>query len=174
MYQTRQTDALPAQKLRLDAYSNRLKLNSEYFAFDETAYKEDRQKFRVDCRQHQKYPNFCIVVFDKIDRFTKRRFKRHSSNNERLGQRRKNWTTLPSDNLIYHKNSPASDKTRLGMGMVFGEYYSSAISDNVKRRQNRRYTMASFLAKHLSATRISTSQMTMAISSRKILCLTSS
>ncbi|OYW83743.1 hypothetical protein B7Z17_05225 [Candidatus Saccharibacteria bacterium 32-49-10] len=32
----RQTDALPAQKLRLDAYSNRLKLNSEYYAFDET------------------------------------------------------------------------------------------------------------------------------------------
>ena len=41
---------------------------------------------------------------------------------------------FPSDNLFFHKDSPAADITRLGMGMVFGEYYSASISDNVKRK----------------------------------------
>lgn len=41
---------------------------------------------------------------------------------------------FPSDGLVFHENSPACDKTRLGMGMVFGEYYSAATSDNVKRK----------------------------------------
>src|SRR5262249_3699714 len=64
----RQTDALPAQKLRLDDYAERLKVISEYYAFDETAFKEDRQKFREIVEKVYGYPNFCIVVFDKIDR----------------------------------------------------------------------------------------------------------
>lgn len=134
----RQTDALPAQKLRLDAYSNRLKLNSEYFAFDETAYKEDRQKFHEIVDNIQKYPNFCIVVFDKIDRFTRDASSDIVRIMKGLVKEGKIELHFPSDNLIYHKNSPASDKTRLGMGMVFGEYYSSAISDNVKRRQEQK------------------------------------
>ena len=45
---------------------------------------------------------------------------------------------FPSDGLIYHKDSPATDKTRLDIGTVFGGYYSAAISDNVKRRQQQK------------------------------------
>ncbi len=41
---------------------------------------------------------------------------------------------FPSDGLIIHKDSPAHDKTRFDMAMVFGGYYSMAISDNVKRK----------------------------------------
>lgn len=143
----RQTDALPAQKLRLDAYSNRLKLNSEYFAFDETAYKEDRQKFREIVGNIKKYPNFCIVVFDKIDRFTRDASSDIVQTMKGLVKEGKIELHFPSDNLIYHKNSPASDKTRLGMGMVFGEYYSSAISDNVKRRQEQKIHDGEFPSK---------------------------
>jgi site-specific DNA recombinase len=131
---TRQTDALPAQNLRLEAYTDKLKLNAEYFAFDETAYKEDRQKFREIVNKIYAYPDFCIVVFDKIDRFTRDASSEVVQIMKRLVKEEKIELHFPSDNLIYHKNSPAADKTRLGMGMVFGEYYSSAISDNVKRK----------------------------------------
>jgi site-specific DNA recombinase len=143
----RQTDALPAQKLRLDAYTNRLKLNSEYYAFDETAYKEDRQKFREIVDNIKKYPNFCIVVFDKIDRFTRDASSDIVQSMKGLVKEGKIELHFPSDNLIYQKNSPASDKTRLGMGMVFGEYYSSAISDNVKRRQEQKVSVGEFPGK---------------------------
>ena len=41
---------------------------------------------------------------------------------------------FPSDNLFVHKNSPASDLFRLGIGVVLAKYYSDSIRDNVKRR----------------------------------------
>ena len=104
------------------------------FSFDETAYKEDRQKFQEIANKICHHKDYCIVVFDKIDRFTRdassdivRMFK-DSVRDGRLEMH------FPSDGLIFHKDSPACDKARLGMGMVFGEYYSSAISDNVKRK----------------------------------------
>lgn len=143
----RQTEALPAQKLRLDEYTERLKLNGEYFAFDETAYKEDRQKFREIVDKIYAYPNFCIVVFDKIDRFTRDASSEIVQTMKAMVKEGKIELHFPSDNLIYHKNSPASDKTRLGMGMVFGEYYSSAISDNVKRRQEQKLHVGEFPGK---------------------------
>lgn len=131
---TRQSDALPAQSLRLEAYADRLKLNGEYFAFDETAYKEDRQKFTEIVDKIYSSPDFCVVVFDKIDRFTRDASSEVVQIMKRLVKEEKIELHFPSDNLTYHKNSPAADKTRLGIGMVFGEYYSSAISDNVKRK----------------------------------------
>lgn len=39
-----------------------------------------------------------------------------------------------SDNLTIHKDSPATDIMRLGLGVILAQYYSDAISDNVKRR----------------------------------------
>jgi site-specific DNA recombinase len=130
----RQTDALPAQKLRLDDYADRLKVIREYYEFDETAFKQDRQKFREIVEKVYDYPNFCIVVFDKIDRFTRDASSEVVQIMKQLVKEGKIELHFPSDNLIYHKDAPAADKTRLGMGMVFGEYYSSAISDNVKRK----------------------------------------
>jgi site-specific DNA recombinase len=129
-----QRDALPAQELRLRDYAERYELDAEMFSFDETAYKSDRQKFREIVEQIEAYPGFCIVVFDKIDRFT-----RDSSSDvvrilRSLVRDGRIELHFPSDNLVVHKDSPAADKTRLGMGMVFSEYYSAAISDNVKRK----------------------------------------
>ena len=131
---TRQTEALPAQNMRLKEYAERKKLDGEYFAFDETAYKEDRQRFTEILKQICEYPGFCIVVFDKIDRFARDASTEVVMILKRLVREGKIELHFPSDNLTYHKNSPAADKTRLGIGMVFGEYYSAAISDNVKRR----------------------------------------
>lgn len=129
-----QSDALPAQTLRLKDYEERLKLNGEYFDFDETAYKEDRQKFTEIVSKISNYPDFCIVVFDKIDRYSRDASTEVVMILKRLVKQGQIEIHFPSDNLTYHKNSPASDKTRLGMGLVMGEYYSMAISDNVKRK----------------------------------------
>lgn len=145
----RQTDALPAQELRLNAYAERLKVaeTSQLYKFDETAFKEDRQKFQKIVQTISEYPDFCIVVFDKIDRFTRDASSEVVQVLKYLVKNGKLELHFPSDNLVYHKNSPASDKTRLGMGMVFGEYYSSAISDNVKRKIEHKLSIGEFPGK---------------------------
>ena len=129
-----QVDALPAQELRLKNYAEQLGLNATLHSFDETAYKEDRRKFQEIVNEIAHYEGKAVVVFDKIDRFTRdatSEVVRILKDRVRDGKLELHF---PSDGLVFHKNSPACDKTRLGIGMVFGEYYSSAISDNVKRR----------------------------------------
>ena len=129
-----QREALPAQELRLNRYADEKGFSKELFSFDETAYKEDRQKFEEISRKIANYPEFCVVIFDKIDRFTRDGSSESVRLFKDLAKQGKLEMHFPSDNLIYHKNSPAVDITHLGMGMVFGEYYSAAISDNVKRK----------------------------------------
>jgi DNA invertase Pin-like site-specific DNA recombinase len=129
-----QRDALPAQELRLKEYAERHELDAEIMSFDETAYKSDRLKFKEIVDKISKQSTFSIVVFDKIDRFTRDSSSEVVRILKELVKIGKIELHFPSDNLFIHKDSPAADKTRLGMGMVFGEYYSAAISDNVKRK----------------------------------------
>lgn len=129
-----QRSALPGQELRLNKYSEEKQFNGESFSFDETAYKDDRQKFQEIVNTIANYPDFCVVVFDKIDRFTRDSSSEVVRIFKNLVKDGRIEIHFPSDNLFIHKDSPAADKTRLGMGMVFGEYYSASISDNVKRK----------------------------------------
>lgn len=129
-----QRSALPGQELRLEAYSKDKGFNGELLSFDETAYKEDRLKFQDIVSTVADYPDFCVVVFDKIDRFTRDSSSEVVRIFKNLVKDERIEIHFPSDNLFIHKGSPAADKTRLGMGMVFGEYYSASISDNVKRK----------------------------------------
>lgn len=130
----RQADALPAQELRLNEYANRYKFNKELHCFDETAFKEDRTKFIEIVEQTIKYPQYFVMVFDKIDRLTRDVSSDVVRTLKNLVKEGRCELHFPSDGLIYHQHSPAHDKTRLDMGMVFGGYYSMAISDNVKRK----------------------------------------
>lgn len=130
----RQIDALPAQELRLKEYAERLKLSSELHSFDETAYKEDRTKFLEIVDGAMKHPNYYVMVFDKIDRLTRDVSSEVVRKLKNLVKEGRCELHFPSDGLIFHQKSPAHDKTRLDMGMVFGGYYSAAISDNVKRK----------------------------------------
>ena len=131
-----QIKALPAQKRNLESYRDKLGLVGEIIEFNEAAYKEEaRKKFDDVVKEIEKYPNLCIVIFDKIDRFS----RDYSAEVVRIF---KYWAKhgkieihFVSDNLVISKDSPATDIAKLGMGMVFGEYYSAAIGDNVKRRQ---------------------------------------
>ena len=134
-----QKEALPAQKKRLDDYAYKKEWvenkDYKYIEFDETAYKDSRKKFReLVIEPLQKEKELAIVVFDKIDRFT-----RDSGSEERhiLSGMFKNGLIelhFPSDNLYISKDSPAADLFRLEIGMSLAGYYSAAIRDNVKRR----------------------------------------
>lgn len=134
-----QKEALPAQKKRLVDYASKKEWvedkNYTYIEFDETAFKDSRKKFRelvIEPLKAEK--ELAIVVFDKIDRFT-----RDSGSEERhiLSAMFKQGLIelhFPSDNLYISKDSPAADLFRLEIGMSLAGYYSAAIRDNVKRR----------------------------------------
>ena len=134
-----QRKALPAQKQKLYDYASHCGWTEGedfvYEEFDETAFKDDRKLFQNKVIDPLlKASGVEIVVFDKIDRFT-----RDSSSEERrlltqLFRKGKIELHFPSDNLFIHKDSPAADLFRLDIGIALAGYYSSTIRDNVKRR----------------------------------------
>lgn len=134
-----QRKALPAQKQKLLDYAAGKGWaegkDYTYLEFDETAYKEDRKKFRtqvIDPLLDSKEQD--IVVFDKIDRFTRDASSEERSILTKLFRHGKLELHFPSDNLFIYKDSPAADLFRLDIGIALAGYYSSAIRDNVKRR----------------------------------------
>lgn len=129
-----QRKALPAQKQRLENYAKQLGHPTEYYEFDESAYKDDRQKFSELVEKIKALENFAIIVFDKIDRFTRDASQAEVRAMGSLVEKGKIEMHFPSDNLIITKNSPATDLFRLGIGMLLAKYYSDASRDNVKRR----------------------------------------
>lgn len=129
-----QKDALPAQTYRLVEYAKHRGYDYELAELKESAYKGNRDAFKIGVETITARKEPSIVVFDKIDRYT-----RDSSSDEvralqTLYRSGKIELHFPSDNLFIHKDSPATDLLRLGMGIVIAQYYSDAISDNVKRR----------------------------------------
>ena len=130
-----QRQALPAQRLRLENYAQKLGVASvSYFEFDESAYKSARQKFAELIRKIKGEPIKQIVVFDKIDRFTRDASQKEVGIMSGLVQKGQIELHFPSDNLTITKDSPATDLFRLGIGMLLAKYYSDASRDNVKRR----------------------------------------
>ena len=129
-----QREALPAQKYKLKDYAERLKVDAEYHEFDESAYKEDREKFEKIVDKIYKYPKECIVVFDKIDRFTRDCSSEIVNKLKRTAMDGRIELHFVSDSLVVTKTSPACELFRLDIGMATAGYYSSAIRDNVNRR----------------------------------------
>jgi len=129
-----QRKALPAQRQRLEIYAKQLGDPYEYFEFDESAYKEARQKFSQLVEKIRTLDHFAIIVFDKIDRFTRDASQSEVRIMGSLVEKGKIEMHFPSDNLAITKDSPATDLFRLGIGMLLAKYYSDASRDNVKRR----------------------------------------
>ncbi len=137
-----QRKALPAQKKKLFDYADKQRWVETkdylYIEYDETAFKEDRIKFQelvLEPLLNEK--GLAIVVFDKIDRFS-----RQSTSEERVALTKlftqgKIEMHFPSDNLYIHKGSPAADLFRLDIGVALAGYYSAAIRDNVARRYSQ-------------------------------------
>lgn len=129
-----QKDALPAQTMRLLDYVKSKGYEHELFEIQESAYKGDRQYFRAVVEQIALNDSLVVVVFDKIDRLTRDPTSQEYIRLLKLCEAGKIELHFPSDNIFVHKDSPASDKMRLGFGITMSQYYSAAISDNVKRR----------------------------------------
>jgi DNA invertase Pin-like site-specific DNA recombinase len=110
-----QRDALPAQELRLKNYAESKGLDYEIFSFDESAYKEDRQEFMQIIDMIATHPAHCVVVFDKIDRYTRDASSEVVQKLKNLVRKNRIELHFPSDNLFISKDSPAADRARLGM-----------------------------------------------------------
>lgn len=129
-----QKDALPAQVFRLTEYANKLQIEYEVFQMRESAYKGNRDEFKQLVKQIKNSSKMSIVVFDKIDRYTRDSSSTEVRELDLLRKAGKIEIHFPSDNLYISRTSPATDLLRLGMGIVVAQYYSDSISDNVKRR----------------------------------------
>ncbi|HXR50147.1 MAG TPA: recombinase family protein, partial [Verrucomicrobiae bacterium] len=129
-----QKDALPAQTFRLVEYAKRRGYKYQLAELRESAYKGNRDSFKVVVEEIKACKEPAIVVFDKIDRYTRDSSSEEVRTLQTLYRSGKIELHFPSDNLFIHKDSPATDLLRLGMGIVVAQYYSDAISDNVKRR----------------------------------------
>lgn len=129
-----QIKALPAQTQRLISYANQRQFEFTLFEFDESAYSDARQKFREIVRQIEIAKSPMVVVFDKIDRFTRDSTAEEVKILDSLRKQGRIEIHFPSDNLSISKHSPAHDLFRLGIGIALAQYYSDSIRDNVKRR----------------------------------------
>ncbi len=127
-------NSLPAQQARLRNYierNSRLEQDRE-FIFDESAYKETRHKFDEVIDYLRSFKETVVLCCDKVDRLS-RDFLIGLPKLEELRRAGKIELHFPSDNLILHQNSPATDLFHFNIAVSLAQYYSNAISDNTKR-----------------------------------------
>lgn len=126
--------ALPGQERRLRRYAQEKGLPFEFHQFDESAYKPGRKKFAELIERIKQYPEYCAVVFDKTDRYSRDSTQDEVNAMTGLVRSGKLELHFPSENLIVHKNSSSDDRLRLGIGLVLAEHYSASVSDSVRRQ----------------------------------------
>ena len=127
-------NSLPAQLLRMQRYSNeKLFVIVKEFNFDESAWKTERAEFRkvIEMLKSSKKP--MALICDKIDRLI-RNFTSDLVEIEELRKDGKLELHFPSDNIILHKNSPASDLFRFHIGVGLASYYSNQQNFIMDRR----------------------------------------
>jgi len=127
-------NSLPAQQARLLNYiKNKPKLKlSKQFIFDESAYKEHRKKFDKIIEYIKQQKETIAFCCDKVDRLS-RDFLIGLPALEKLRRDGNIELHFPSDNLILHKESPATDLFHFNIAVSLAQYYSNAIRDSVKR-----------------------------------------
>ncbi len=127
-------NSLPAQVFRLKNYiekNPKLTLEKE-FTFDESAYKESRAKFDDVVEFIEKQKEIIALCCDKVDRLA-RDFLVGLPKIEKLRREGKIELHFPGDNLVLHKDSPATDLFHFNIAVSLAQYYSNAISDNTRR-----------------------------------------
>jgi site-specific DNA recombinase len=128
-------NSLPAQMARLKKYALSKGFSEAdiiVFEFDESAYKKDREKFSEVIAMIDASKDPIALCCDKIDRLI-RNFTAELVKLEDYRNSGKIILHFPSDNIILHKDSPATDLFRFTMGVSLAKYFSDSISDNVKR-----------------------------------------
>ena len=140
-------NSLPAQLLRLQKYCREKKLSVfKEFNFDESAWKTKREEFKriLDILQNSK--EITALCCDKIDRLI-RNFTMDLALLEELRRAGKIELHFPSDNIILHKDSPATDLFRFTIGVSLAKYYSDSVSDNVKRANENKIKNGEWIGK---------------------------
>jgi len=140
-------NSLPAQLVRLQDYAERKNLKViKKVSFDESAFKTKREKFNsvIEMLKTSKEP--IALCCDKIDRLL-RNFTKELVLLEELRTKGKLELHFPSDNIVLHKDSPASDLFRFTMGVSLAKYYSDSISDNVKRAYENKVNKGEWIGK---------------------------
>lgn len=134
-------NSLPAQVERMQKYCQRKGLEvGETYSFDESAYKEDRQKFDRILQQIQSSKEKIAVCFDKVDRFSRNVFDKRVAALYELAMSGQIELHFASDNQVLSANISAGEKFQFGISLGLAKYYSDAISDNTRRafEQKRR------------------------------------
>ncbi len=123
-----------AQVDRMELYCKRNNLEIvKKFDFYESAYKSKRDEFDNALAFLENQKEIIAVVFDKVDRLSRNLFDKRIPLLFKLAQESKIEMHFASDNQVIRKEMTANQKTQFQMSLVFAEYFSSAISDNVKR-----------------------------------------
>lgn len=134
-------NSLPAQVERMKKYCERKGLQvGEIHSFDESAYKQDRQKFDSILQQIQGSKEKIAVCFDKVDRFSRNVFDKRVATLYELAMGGQIELHFASDNQVVSSNISAGEKFQFGISLGLAKYYSDAISDNTRRafEQKRR------------------------------------
>ena len=97
-----QKDALPAQVHKLLEYAKRRSLQYELIEVQESAYKGNRDRFRVIIEKIQSSKELVAVVFDKIDRYTRDSSAEEVRILQNLYRSGSIELHFPSDNLVIH------------------------------------------------------------------------
>lgn len=134
-----QADALPGQVYRLKAYAERNAYDFELFEILESAYKSERVSFASVIGRISNTEGACALVFDKIDRYTRNSNSSEIAKLNALCRAGLIELHFVSDNLKINQHSSAQEHFMLNMGVSTAQYYSDAISDNVKRRNQQKW-----------------------------------
>jgi site-specific DNA recombinase len=126
-------NSLPSQLFRLERYTQDRSLDVIYrYEFDESAYKRKREEFGKILKIIKGTKDPVALCCDKVDRMV-RNFTKDLVTLEEWRRAGKIELHFPSDNLVLHKDSPATDLFRFTIGVSLAKYYSDCIRDNVKR-----------------------------------------
>lgn len=132
-----QADALPAQLYRLRDYAERNEMDYEVFEVQESAFKGDREQFQSILSRLKKEKEPVALVFDKVDRYSRDPSSPVVRMIQKCVEEKKVVLHFCSDHLTIDHKSSAGERMMLSMNTVMSEYYSRAISDNVKRRNEQ-------------------------------------
>lgn len=129
-----QEDALPAQVYRLQDYAQRNRFSPLLFQLQESAFKDNRHQFAGIVAQIAAEKEKVVVVFDKIDRYSRDVSSDVTRALRQLCKSDKIEIHFPSDYLEIKATSPAQVWFMLTIGEATAENYSRSVGDNVRRR----------------------------------------
>ena len=131
-------NSLEAQMMRLQKYCEykQYEVLREY-SFDESAYKTSRESFDQIIDYILAQTEKIAVCFDKVDRFSRDIFDKRIPLLYERALTDEIELHFVSDGQIINSQLSATQKFQFSMSLGLAKYYSDAISDNVKRAQEK-------------------------------------